>query len=191
MKKIGITGGIATGKSTFLKILKNMGFPVFSCDEVVNTLYNKSFIKEQLIKLFGRKILKGSQINRKKILKEILKNPELKKKLENIFHPEVKKNLFEFFQNNTGKEIVFAEVPLLFEAGWDKFFDEIWVITCSLPTQKKRLKDRGFSEELISKLISLQIPLCEKEKKAHKIFSSEKSIKELEKELKLILKEYL
>ncbi|RLG11235.1 dephospho-CoA kinase [Candidatus Pacearchaeota archaeon] len=192
MKKIGITGGICTGKTTLLNILKNLGFKTFCCDEVVKELYKKSEIKEKLIEIFGKEILTSTyEIDKKKILKKILMDQNLKSQLESLFHPIVKRELFKFFEENKGEKIIFAEVPLLFELNWNSFFDEIWVITCSEKVQKKRILEKFKNFKDIEKLLSMQIPIFEKEKRAHRVFSSEKSIHELEKEVKEILKGYL
>ena len=194
MKKIGITGGIATGKSTFLKLIKDLGFSVFSCDEVIKELYQKPAIQKEIIKIFGKEILKDVGIlDKKKILEKILSKERLKKELEELLHPLVKKELLEFFKKGEEKreKIVFAEVPLLFEIGWEELFDEIWVITCSEEVQKQRISERKEVSDLLIKLAEKQLPLKEKEKRAHKIFSSEKTLEELKEELKKILREYL
>ncbi len=183
MKKIGITGGIATGKSTFCKILKELGYPVFSADEVVKELYQKKEIQERI-----KSLLNLSKIDKKKILILITQSPEAKKLLEDFFFPLVKEKLFEFFKKQEKNRFVFAEIPLLFEAGWEKFFDEVWVIACSRETQFNRLKERLKNEELVKRLISLQLPLDYKIKKANRTFSSEKSLEELKKEVQTLLK---
>ena len=86
MKKIGITGGIATGKSTFLKLIKDLGFSVFSCDEVVKKLYQKPAIQKEIIKIFGKEILKDVGIlDKKKILEKILIKERLKKSWKNFY----------------------------------------------------------------------------------------------------------
>ncbi len=189
MKKIGITGGIGTGKSTFLKLLKKFGFKTFSCDESVQRFYKDSEVKKRIVEIFGDEVLNfEGEIDKKIISRKILNNQELKEKLENIFHPLVKKELDEFLIKNSEEKIVFVEVPLLFEVGWEKFFDEVWVITCSPEVQHKRLLERGCPLELAEFFIKVQIPLSEKEKKATRIFSSEKSFEEWEEELREILK---
>lgn len=192
MKKIAITGSLGTGKSTILKILQNLGFSTFSCDEVVKNLYKDPDIQKKIIKIFGKEILSiDGKLNKKKILEKILENNKLKEKLESFFHPLVKEKLLEFMKKRKKEKIIFAEVPLLFEAGWEDLFDEIWVITCSPLTQKERILKKGLEEKLGKKLLKLQLPLKEKEKRAHKIIFSEKSFEELEKEIKEMLKEYL
>ncbi len=192
MKKIAITGSLGTGKSTILKILQNLGFSTFSCDEVVKNLYKDSDIQKKIIEIFGKEILSiDGKLNKRKILEKILENNKLKEKLESLFHPLVKEKLLEFIRERKKEKIIFAEVPLLFEVGWEDLFDEIWVITCSPLTQKERILKKGLEEKLGEKLLKLQLSLKEKEKKAHKIIFSEKSFEELEKEIKEMLKEYL
>ena len=192
MKKIAITGSLGTGKSTILKILQNLGFSTFSCDEVVKNLYKDSDIQKKIIEIFGKEILSiDGKLNKRKILEKILENNKLKEKLESLFHPLVKEKLLEFIRERKEEKIIFAEVPLLFEVGWEDLFDEIWVITCSPLTQKERILKKGLEEKLGEKLLKLQLSLKEKEKKAHKIIFSEKSFEELEKEIKEMLKEYL
>jgi dephospho-CoA kinase len=193
LKKIAITGGIATGKTTLLNLLRSLNFQTLSCDEVVKSLYERGEIQARLLKLFGGEVLdeKGG-IDRKRILKLLRERPEFKKALEEVLHPEVLREVLRFFEicQERGERLCFVEVPLLFEVSWEDLFDEVWVITCSKETQLKRLKERGNLEEL-SPLLKFQIPLEEKEKRGDKVFSSEKSPKELEKELKVLLKEYL
>uniref|UniRef100_A0A7V5N1Z1 Dephospho-CoA kinase n=1 Tax=Thermodesulfobacterium geofontis TaxID=1295609 RepID=A0A7V5N1Z1_9BACT len=192
MKKIAITGSLGTGKSTILKILQNLGFATFSCDEAVRNLYEDPEIKKRVIEIFGEEILEtDGKLNKKKILEKILENQDLKKKLEDLFHPLVKEKCMEFINTNKEEKILFLEVPLLFEVGWEVFFDEIWVISCSEEVQKERILKKGLDEKLGEEILKLQLPLPEKEKRANRIIFSEKSIEDLEKELKEILKEYL
>ena len=192
MKKIAITGSLGTGKSTILKILQNLGFSTFSCDEVVKNLYKDPDIQKKIIEIFGKEILSiDGKLNKRKILEKILEDNKLKEKLESLFHPLVKEKLLEFIRERKKEKIIFAEVPLLFEVGWEDLFDEIWVITCSPLTQKERILKKGLEEKLGEKLLKLQLSLKEKEKKAHKIIFSEKSFEDLEKEIKEMLKEYL
>jgi len=190
VKKIAITGNLATGKSTVLKILKNMGFPVFSCDEAVRKLYEEEEVKKKVLEIFGKEVLRpNGELNKRKILEKILENQKLKKSLENLIHPLVKEKLLKFLEENKEKKLVFLEVPLLFEVGWESLFDEIWVTTCSEKTQKERILKKGLDIETGKKILKHQKPL--KEKKAHKVIFTDKDLEELEKEIKEMLKEYL
>lgn len=193
LKKIAITGGIATGKTTLLQILKKLGFPALSCDEIVDNLYQRKDIQKKIIELLGKEVLSKDRfrfINKKVILKKIITSPPFKQKLEELLHPEVLRELRNFFEEleKRGERLAFVEVPLLFEVNWEKYFDEIWVITCSEAIQKERICNLR-NADLIN-LLKFQLPLKEKEKRAHRVFSSEKSLAELERELKDTLKEY-
>ncbi|MFN3505173.1 MAG: dephospho-CoA kinase [Caldimicrobium sp.] len=193
IKKIAITGGIATGKSTLLNLIKKLGFPTLSCDEVVHNLYSSKKVQREVIKLGGPELYNpvNQTLDKEKILKKLTEEPLFKENLEKLIHPLVLKEIEKFFwkQEKEGYKAAFVEVPLLYEVGWENLFDEVWVIYASIETQEKRLKGKkGYP--LLIKLKDIQLPLDEKVKKAHRIFSSEKTVADLEKELKEILKEY-
>ncbi|WP_028841266.1 dephospho-CoA kinase [Thermodesulfobacterium hveragerdense] len=185
MKKIAITGGVATGKTTLLNLLKGLDYPVFSCDEVVKKLYEQPEIREKIFQLFGT-------LDKKKILERIIADEKAKKSLEEVLHPAVRVELKSFLEacNQKGERVVFVEVPLLFECVWEKMFDEVWVVVCSSKTQQERIKTRSTCPDLSLKLASLQLPLEEKAKRAHRVFSSEKPLEVLKEEIMTILKEF-
>lgn len=194
LKKIAITGSIASGKTTLLKLIQKFGHPTLSCDEIVHKLYSQKEVQDEIIRLGGVDLydenLQG--INRTKLLKKILQNLDFKKKLEDFLHPLVWKEIEVFFKSCKGKnfKLAFVEVPLLYEIGWENRFDEVWVVSVTQETQERRIKERP-QFYLIFELLKTQLPLELKIKKADKVFSSEKSLEELEKELKDILSKYL
>ena len=192
-KKIGITGGIATGKTTLLNLIKDLGFPVISCDDIVKELYSSDKIKQLIKNEFGSQVLSpDGEVDKKTLLNLILKSEEKRKSLESLIHPLVKREIEKFLEisQQKGLPLVFVEVPLLFECGWEDMFDEVWVITCNKETQRKRILERPMGEAFL-RLSLLQIPLQKKEALATRVFSSEKTIKELKDELRTILKGYL
>jgi Dephospho-CoA kinase len=86
MKKVAITGGLATGKSTLLKILAELGQTVLSCDEIVHLLYEEEPIKEELVRLLGEDVLdRDGKVNKKTILEKIARNETLKKRLKSLY----------------------------------------------------------------------------------------------------------
>lgn len=188
MKKVAITGGLATGKSTLLKILAELGQTVLSCDEIVRHLYKEEPIKKELVRLLGNEVLdRDGRVNKKVILEKILRSDSLKKRLEEFIHDKVWEFLERRFAEleREGIKAVFVEVPLLFEAGWEKRFDEVWVIACEKETQVKRLVEGGRSHLL--PLLDRQLPFEEKVKRAHRVFSSEVPISKLKEEIERAL----
>jgi len=188
MKKVAITGGLATGKSTLLKILAELGQTGLSCDEIVHLLYEEEPIKEELVRLLGDEVLdRDGSLNKKTILDKISRSDSLKKRLEEFIHNKVWEFLEKRFAEleREGVRAVFVEVPLLFEAGWEKRFDEVWVISCEKETQVKRLVEGGRSHLL--PLLDRQLPLEEKVKRAHRVFSSEVPISKLKEEIERAL----
>ncbi|WP_456371254.1 dephospho-CoA kinase [Thermodesulfatator atlanticus] len=128
--KIAVTGPPAAGKSTILRMFAEEGVPVFSADEEVHKLSRpcqKGF--HQIIAKFGEEFLTpGGELDRKRLLKAMLKDKKFKKALEGIFHPLVKDRLIKWVNENQGSSRLIAEIPLLYQAGWEVFFDKvIWV----------------------------------------------------------------
>lgn len=194
IKKIAITGSIASGKSTLLRLIQKLGYPTLSCDEIVHKLYSQKEVQREIISLGGEELYnkKTHTINRSELLKKILKEPDFKKRLEDFLHPLVWKEIEAFFKTTEAKnfKISFVEVPLLYEVEWENKFDEVWVIFATPETQKKRIKEKPYSH-LFLELLKTQLPLELKIRRANRVFSSEKSLQELEEELKHILKNYL
>lgn len=144
-KIIGIYGKIASGKTTVLNYLKNQGYKVFSCDEYIATLYSSSLpFKKFLIDTFHEEVINDNGSISKTYIKEMInQNEELKKALENYLYPEVKKALHAFVKQNINEKLVFAEIPLLYEAHFEKEVDYVLGIDASLMTQMRNLNLRG------------------------------------------------
>ncbi len=159
MIKIGLTGTIASGKSKVSELFRKEGIAVFDSDKYAKTIYEKdSPYLSNIIDLLGKDIIVDSRINYQKI-SQIIFNDEAKRlSLNNIIHPYVKEGIKEFFKIHKKDEIVCAEVPLLFEAKYEKLFDDIIVITCKKNIAIKRMmKDRGYSKEEAIKRYDSQI----------------------------------
>lgn len=158
---VGVTGSIASGKSTFCNMLKEQGCLVIDCDEIAHDVIKSGRVAYyEIIYEFGEEILnKKKEISRKKLGKIVFKDPVKLKKLESIIHPKVLKEVKKYKKES----LVFFEVPLLFEAHWENYFDRIVVVTTNFNSQVKRLMERNeiTSDEAIN-LIFLQIPIKEK-----------------------------
>ena len=125
-KRVAITGGIGSGKSTLLKHLGEMGYEIFSCDDIYKQIISKPSYIQAIEKLFPQAVNNG-KID-KKILGEIVFNHEEKRKqLNDIAHPLVMHSLLKQM-NDCEAKIVFAEVPLLFEGKFENLFDKVFYI---------------------------------------------------------------
>ena len=119
MKIIGITGSIASGKTTVANLLAGKKYPLFSADMVVSKLYEKKSFNKILIQKF--KLRRKEKI--KDQIKLILRNKNILNKLETIIHPIVRKEMINFLKNKN--KILFLEIPLLIENKLNKYFDKV------------------------------------------------------------------
>lgn len=158
--KLGITGGIATGKSLVRIILNNMGIPTVDADEIVHDLLkNDITVINQILKIFDKSILDNNGgINRKELSKLVFEDRSKLKSLENIVHPKVYEKIDDFV-SKSDKDIVAIVIPLLFETQAQHLFDTVWVITAEQQQQINRLKLRdNMSEEEALQRIACQMP---------------------------------
>jgi dephospho-CoA kinase len=157
MKKIGITGGIGSGKSYVSGIIKSMGFPVYHSDESAKLLMESNpEIKEGLLLLFGESIYEKGELNKKKLAELIFESPELREKINALVHPIVRAD-FAQWASNQSKEIVFNEAAILFETGAHTNFDAtILVISPEAIRIDRVMKRENCSRELVLKRIQSQ-----------------------------------
>lgn len=184
MKVIGLTGGIASGKSVVSQALQALGAEIINADEIAHNVVDPfKPAWNEIINLFGKEILnEDNTINRKKLGEIVFNDREKLMQLNQITHPHIIKEI-----SNSIKEaglanrqaVVLVEVPLLYETHMDKLFDEIWVTWVDRETQIKRLMERdGISEEDALKRIEAQIPLDEKAKRADLVIDNNHNLEE-------------
>ena len=125
-KKIALTGGIGSGKSTVLSILKQMGYPVYSCDEIYREILESQAYVKKVEALFPSCIESG-RINRGKLAEIVFKDEEKRKKLNALAHPLIMKTLIERMESEPNLSV--AEVPLLWEGNYQELFDYIFIVT--------------------------------------------------------------
>ncbi len=141
LRKIAVTGGLASGKSTVCRILKSCGACVVDSDKIVHQLLSSdTALTQQVIDLLGTEIVVGNQIDRKQIAKIVFSNPQKLKKLEALLHPAVKREIvkqYEAVKNNAAYKLFVAEVPLLYEAKMEDFFDTVIAVIADKPFAEK------------------------------------------------------
>ena len=156
-KKIAITGGIGSGKSTVLNILREKGYSVFSCDAIYADVVKSKEYVEKINKIFPLAV-KNGVIDRKYLSDEVFSDKEKRLALNQLAHPLIMKSLYENINEQLKhEEMVFAEVPLLFENGFEKDFDAVIILNRNMDKRVACVKERsGLSEEEILKRISAQ-----------------------------------
>jgi len=182
LKIIGLTGGIASGKSTVSKILINRGYEVIDADAIARELQVKgSPLLGELVKIFGPDILDGEgSLNRVKLGTIIFSDESARIKVDELFLPAVKKEFRRRIAQSEA-QILFLDVPLLFEAGFDDLTDANLVVFTSVDTQVKRLKARNniTGEEAMMRIGS-QMPTDEKIKRADFTINNDGKMYDLE-----------
>lgn len=125
-KRIAITGGIGSGKSAVSRIIKDIGYTVFSCDEIYKEIFTQDDYVKSVSLLFDG-VVKNGVIDKKALGTLIFADENARKKLNDLSHPKIMSALMESIQE-VEANVVFAEVPLLFEGGYEHCFDEIIVV---------------------------------------------------------------
>ena len=178
---IGLTGGIATGKSTVSKTLQELNITVIDADKIAHNVLKREDVKQQIVNKFSHSVLDSDgNINRKKLGKIVFDDEKKLRELEEITHPKILDIIKKKINKHDKKDLIVLDAPLLFETSLDDIVDESWVVYTSQETQIKRLKSRdGLDREQALKRIEAQMPLAKKKQKADILIENEGSIKEL------------
>jgi dephospho-CoA kinase len=157
MKRIGLTGGIGSGKSFIAQIIEHMGYPVYYSDARAKELTKSNpTIKMGLISLFGKEVYKGNQLNSELIASKIFNDDELRTTVNELIHPIVRAD-FENWALNQKSALVFNEAAILFETGSYRNFDAT-ILVCA-PTELKIervMKRENCSREAVLERMSKQ-----------------------------------
>jgi dephospho-CoA kinase len=189
MIRIGILGGIGSGKSY---VAKNFRHPVFNADLEVNKLYKKDRKIYKKLKRVLPKYIYSFPINKNEVSNAILSNKINLKKIIKIVHLEIRKKLNIFLSKNRNKKIVILDIPLLLENKINKKNDILVFVKSKKSDILKRLKRReGFNLKLLNKFKNIQLPLDYKKKKAQFVIKNDFTKKSVNKTIKKILEDIL
>ena len=185
MRVIGLTGGIASGKSTVSNIFKKVGVPIIDADIVARKVVEKDSVGlMSLTKRFGNSILlEDGSLDRTQLGRKMFSDPSVLKEVNDLLQPlirtEIELQIQEAKKQN--HPLIILDIPLLFEMNYETLCDDIIVVAVSVETQIQRLKNRnGLSKEEALKRIESQMSLEEKVEKADIVWTNEGSIEELE-----------
>ena len=165
MKKIGITGGIGSGKTTVCEIFKLLGVPVFHADLEAKFLQNNDLhIRDRLIKLFGKQIYStDGMLDRKKLARLIFNDSEALANVNSIIHPAVRQNFLKWTNINQDASYILYEAAILLESGYASDFDSNILVLADEKIRIERVIKRDHvSEEQVMQRINNQMPDAKK-----------------------------
>ena len=167
-KIVAITGGIGSGKTTISQYLKKNNFAVHESDSAVSQIYTKpnklflGFLKKNV----SKEVVTRNKIDKQKITEIIFNDKKIKQKLENYIHKEVKKSRESFIKKNikNKKNLIFVDIPLLFENRLEKNFDRVLCVIAKKKIRRERvLRDKKFTKKTLQKIFKFQV--SDKERK--------------------------
>lgn len=195
MPIIGLTGNFGMGKSTVLKLFRESGVFTYSADDFVHKILENQAIIRRIVRVLGKEVLTSGvpnlSLDKNKVAGIIFDDPLKRKAIEKIVHPEVLKEIrlttSEVLSREPSAMIIF-EVPLLFEAGYEHFFDKTIVVYCKQSAALERLVRKGFTKKAALKRIRAQMPITQKKRLAHFLINNNDSIASTKRQVKKIIK---
>ncbi|HSS03666.1 MAG TPA: dephospho-CoA kinase [Solirubrobacterales bacterium] len=183
---IGLTGGIAAGKSEALAAFERLGAATISSDAVVHELLETDPLLPRLIERWGRKVAPGGRVDRDRIGSIVFAEPEQLKWLESQIHPLVGERIGAWLRALPQEsEVAVVEVPLLFEAGMDGAFDTTVAVIASDVVRRERARARGHA--LVDEREARQLAQEEKAARAEHVVENDGSVEDLERELSALI----
>ena len=174
---VGITGGLACGKTTAAGMLAGKGAFVIDADKIAHRLLKEDArVKKRIINAFGRHILKDKEIDRVKLRREIFADKRKLERLNRIMHPLIVERIEEEIARHRGGVLV-IDAPLLLEAGTTKLVDIVVLVEAGVEERIERAAKRGISESEAKRIIKHQMPFDEKFKLADFVINNKGHIK--------------
>ncbi|KAF0341716.1 dephospho-CoA kinase [Pediococcus acidilactici] len=184
-KILGLTGGIAMGKSTISNFLRDKGIPIVDADEIAHAVLEFKAVKVQLVKAFGTPILnEQKQVDRKQLGKIVFGESKKLGELNQIVQPVIRQEIIRQLKSFTTESVVVLDAPVLFEQGYETLVDCIMVVSTTPAEQLRRLMERNhLTREDAQKRIDAQMPIEIKQKKADVTIDSSGSIEATQKQV--------
>ncbi len=189
MLRVGLTGGIACGKSTISRMFRDLDIPILDADPLAHELLEPGQpVYDQVAKEFGPEILANDKsIDRAKLGPIVFANPEKLKRLNQIIHPhivEIVDRWFATLDQPGGPPIAIVEAALLIEAGYRPKLNCLIVVRCTPGQQLARLRERGLNEIQAQQRINSQIPIEDKVKVADEIIDGGTTFEETSRQVR-------
>ncbi|HEX8752505.1 MAG TPA: dephospho-CoA kinase [Solirubrobacterales bacterium] len=183
---IGLTGGIAAGKSEALKAFGRLGAATLSSDAVVHELLDSEPLRGRLVERWGPEVVEDGSVNRARIGQIVFADPDQLSWLESQIHPLVGERTAEWLRALPAEtEVAVVEVPLLFEVGRDDVFDTTVAIVTADEVRRRRAEARGHA--LVDEREALQLTQAEKAERADHVVVNDGSVEDLEEALSALL----
>ena len=189
MTKVGLTGGIGSGKTTVSNFLLDYGIPVYNSDSRGKTLMNSDLeLKNDIISIFGESVYDNGILNTNLLSSIVFSDTKKIEQLNNLVHPKVAENFTKWIRNNNNNPILVKESAILIESGAYLNMDKIVLIVSEKSTRINRVSKRDDSNlESIEKRISLQLKDDEKIKYADYIIKNNSTLEHLKSEVKKVI----
>lgn len=187
LKKIAVTGGLSSGKSTVCKIFESLGAYYLSADDLVHQLLSpKTELGKKIVDLLGSEILSGDQFKRATIAEIVFSQKDKLEALEQLIHPAVIneiKNQYQKIKKQSKYSLFVAEIPLLYESAMEKFFDAVIAVVADLEICKKRFQSQTplNREEEFERRMSRQMDMKQKAAQASYIITNNGTLIDLKK----------
>lgn len=192
MLRVGLTGGIACGKSTVASMLRDHDYPVLAADPLGHELLEPGQAAyDEVVREFGKEILgEFGNVDRGKLGTIVFADPAKRARLNWILHPkilEVIRHWFEALDRPGGPEFAVLEAALIYEAGANKDLDRVIVCWCESKQQLERLLSRGLSQEQAERRIAAQMPVNEKRRLADEVIDCSGSLEDTERQVAQVI----
>ena len=165
MKKVGVTGGIGSGKTMVCSVFEHLGIPVYSSDNRARVLMEQSpEVRKPIIDLLGKKAYHAGKLNKQLLTRRLFDDPDLREKINRIVHPVVFEDFLAWSEKYRGKHYVIQEAAIIFESGADHFLDQVINVYAPVRIRIDRLvkRDRSNAREIRKKMKS---QMSEKERR--------------------------